>query len=114
MKGLKLALMDEALLQAFGRLDRQTVALNAADCAERVLPLFERCHPDDLRPRNAIDAARAAARAAGHAAASAHVARHAIAVVSYSAIAAGHAAYNSEYRWQRTHLLEKRNVQEIR
>jgi len=28
--------------------------LFAADCAERVLPIFERAHPDDKRPRKAI------------------------------------------------------------
>jgi hypothetical protein len=33
----------------------------AADCAERVLPLFEECSSDD-RPRRAIDIARAWAR----------------------------------------------------
>jgi hypothetical protein len=31
----------------------------AADCAERVLPLFEQSRPDDRRPRKAIEAARA-------------------------------------------------------
>ncbi len=36
--------------------------LFAADCAERVLPIFERNHPDDDRPRKAIEAARAYAR----------------------------------------------------
>ena len=32
----------------------RTVALFAADCAERVLPIFERAFPDDPRPRQAI------------------------------------------------------------
>lgn len=31
----------------------------AADCAERVLPLFEQGKPEDRRPRKAIEAARA-------------------------------------------------------
>ncbi len=31
----------------------------AADCAERVLPLFETAYPEDNRPRNAIEACRA-------------------------------------------------------
>lgn len=31
----------------------------AADCASRVLPLFERARPEDPRPREAVDAARA-------------------------------------------------------
>ncbi len=34
----------------------------AADCAEHVLPLFTRRHPDDDRPRRAIEAARAWSR----------------------------------------------------
>ncbi len=59
MRGLRLMLPDESVLEPLGRLDRKTVALRAADCAERVLPLFEREHPDDVRPRAAIEAARA-------------------------------------------------------
>src|SRR6202035_587807 len=35
------------------------LALWAALCAEHVLPLFESMRPDDLRPRQAIEAARA-------------------------------------------------------
>jgi hypothetical protein len=41
---------------------RRSQALWAADCAERVLPLFEEQYPDDDRPRRAIEAARAWAR----------------------------------------------------
>ncbi|MCG7844417.1 MAG: hypothetical protein MIO90_03185, partial [Methanomassiliicoccales archaeon] len=33
-------------------------AIWAADCAERVLPLFEELCPEDHRPRNAIEALR--------------------------------------------------------
>ncbi|KAF5061465.1 MAG: hypothetical protein PHT97_00180 [Methanoculleus sp.] len=36
-----------------------TMATWAADCAERVLPLFEEAYPEDNRPRNAIEACRA-------------------------------------------------------
>ncbi|MFZ0829174.1 MAG: putative immunity protein [Verrucomicrobiia bacterium] len=80
--------------------DQRIYALWAADCAERVLPYFEERHPEDDRPRKALDAARAwandglamsqvraaafaawiAARAAAHPAAKA------------AAFAAGHAA----------------------
>jgi hypothetical protein len=42
--------------------DRRVLAAWAADCAERVLPLFEDSSPDDPRPRAAIDGARAWAR----------------------------------------------------
>jgi len=42
--------------------DRRVVAAWAADCAERVLPLFEVEAPDDGRPRDGIARARAFAR----------------------------------------------------
>jgi hypothetical protein len=38
--------------------DLRPVALWAADCAERVLPLFEDVAPGDHRPRDAIEGAR--------------------------------------------------------
>jgi hypothetical protein len=39
--------------------DERIARLFAADCAERVLPIFERARPNDDRPRKAIRAARA-------------------------------------------------------
>ena len=39
--------------------DHHLLALWAATCAEHVLPLFELVRPDDPRPRQAIEAARA-------------------------------------------------------
>ncbi len=42
--------------------ERRTVAAWAADCAERVLPIFEAEAPDDSRPRDAIARSRAFAR----------------------------------------------------
>jgi hypothetical protein len=39
--------------------DHHLLALWAASCAEHVLPLFEAVRPDDPRPRQAIEAARA-------------------------------------------------------
>ncbi|MFA5135005.1 MAG: putative immunity protein [Patescibacteria group bacterium] len=39
--------------------DHASIALRAADCAERVLPYFEKKRPKDDRPREAIKAARA-------------------------------------------------------
>ena len=57
--------------------DHRLLASWAADCAERVLPIFERASPNDDRPRRAIHLGRAWARgeiawseartAAGHA-----------------------------------------------
>lgn len=109
----------------------------AADCAERLLPLFEACSSDN-RPRLAIQTARAwvccevsvgecqkasfaahaaardvageaataAARAAGHAVATAHMADHSLGPVFYGrkAIeAAGHSP-EAEQTWQITQL----------
>ena len=42
--------------------DRYLVGLWAADCAERVLPLFEAKAPSDTRPREAIEGIRTFAR----------------------------------------------------
>lgn len=41
-----------------GKSDHKTLGVWAADCAERVLPYFEKKHPGDDRPRNAIEALR--------------------------------------------------------
>jgi hypothetical protein len=38
--------------------DQKLLALWAADCAERVLPYFEKEYPKDKRPRKAIEACR--------------------------------------------------------
>jgi hypothetical protein len=122
--------------------DRRIVAAWAADCAERVLWLFEAEAPRDRRPRDAIartrafargeldvaeeirrrfvgggaardvkaPAAAAAARAAGQAAAVAHMGAHALGAAAYSAKAAGLAAPDQrvavaqEIRWQLSHM----------
>jgi hypothetical protein len=39
--------------------NERTARLFAADCAERVLPIFEKHQPNDDRPRKAIESARA-------------------------------------------------------
>jgi immunity protein 5 of polymorphic toxin system len=39
--------------------DHHLLALWAAECAEHVLPLFEAVRPDEPRPREAVEAARA-------------------------------------------------------
>ena len=122
--------------------DRQIVAGWAADCADRVLGLFEAEAPGDRRPRESIARTRAfargelevadeirrrfvggaaarnlsdptaaaAARAAGQAAAIAHMGAHAPGAAAYAAKAAGLAAPDlptavaEEVRWQLGHL----------
>ena len=79
--------------------DHHLLALWAAACAEHVLALFERAAPDDPRPREAVEHARAWARgevamttaraAGGHAMAAARVLRGA---PRHAAFAAGQAA----------------------
>jgi hypothetical protein len=48
--------------QTLSEADRRTVAAWAADCAERVLPIFEAAAPGDGRPRNLLARTRAFAR----------------------------------------------------
>ena len=79
--------------------DHQHLALWAASCAEHVLDLFESSQPEDPRPRQAIEQARAWARgeitmtlsrtAAGHANAAA---RNLSGAARHAAYAAGQAA----------------------
>ena len=49
-------------MKRYSRQDQTTMAVWAAECAERVLPLFEAISPADGRPRSAIEACRAWAR----------------------------------------------------
>jgi hypothetical protein len=79
--------------------DHRLLALWAASCAEHVLDLFESVHPQDPRPRQAIEHARAWVRgevkmtqartAAGHAMAAARDLRGAPRHVAYAAGQAG-------------------------
>ena len=79
--------------------DHHLLALWAASCAEHVLDLFESARPEDCRPRQAIEQARAWVRgectmtqartAAGHAMGAARELRGA---ARYAAYAAGQAA----------------------
>ncbi|MFI6729839.1 hypothetical protein NRF20_43230 [Streptomyces sp. R-74717] len=45
-------------MKSYSREDQRKMAAWAADCAERVLPFFERVHPEDERPRKAVEACR--------------------------------------------------------
>jgi hypothetical protein len=88
--------------------DHQLLALWAATCAEHVLDLFESARPDDPRPRQAIEQARAWARgeirmsqaraAGGHAMGAARdlkgPARHAAYAAGQAAVVAHVAAHD--------------------
>ena len=84
--------------------NERTARLFAADCAERVLPIFERERPGDDRPRKAIAAARdyangdidAAAWAAARAAA-------------WAAAEAADAAEAAAWEWQAERILHYAN-----
>lgn len=58
----KVVVRKARLLRRVETWNERTARLFAADCAERALTIFEREHPNDDRPRKAIEAARAYAR----------------------------------------------------
>jgi len=58
----KTAFAEARLLRLVGIADEKALRLFAADCAEHVLPLYEKRYPDDAGPREAIAAARRFAR----------------------------------------------------
>ena len=64
MKRPKLAVtaMDKLIAELVRKTGHKTLAIWAADCAERVLPYFEEKYPADTRPREAIEATREWAR----------------------------------------------------
>jgi len=90
----KLACEQIRLVNRVGTLTQDVLVTFAADCAARVLPLFEARFPDDDRPRKAIEAARSGdADAADAAYAAADAARAAYAAnAAYAAYAAAYAA----------------------
>jgi hypothetical protein len=51
--------MDKPIEELAGRTGHRTLAIWAADCAERALPFFEERYPGDGRPRRAVEALRA-------------------------------------------------------
>ena len=87
--------------------DHHLLALWAADCAEHVLPLFEAVRPDDVRPRAAVEAARAWTRGelpmmqararGGHAMGAARDLRGAARHAAYAAGQAGAVAHVAEH-----------------
>jgi hypothetical protein len=51
--------MRQSPYRKYPKQGQLSLAVWAADCAERVLPFFEEAYPDDDRPRTAIEACRA-------------------------------------------------------
>lgn len=94
------AKISRSIAEHLSRCELQIRLVWAADCAEHVLSLFEQKHPEDSRPREAIEAGRAWARGeiSMRTARSAAFAAHAAArdangsALSAAARAAGHAA----------------------
>lgn len=87
--------------------NEQTQRLFAADCAERVLPLWEREHPKDLRPREVIEMARRFARREASWDAAWAAAMDAARDAAWAAAARGAAwaaAWDDERKWQAQHL----------
>jgi hypothetical protein len=113
--GDKIVVRKARLLRKAATLDAKVLRLLAADFAEHVLPIFEKKRPGDLRPREAIAAARSYARgeigleelrekrtyADASSAASADAAAYAYA---YAASAA--AARSKEQAWQTARIIE--------
>ena len=54
-----LAYKDAAMIELVSKTNHKTLAVWAIDCVKRVLPYFAENYPDDLRPRNAIEALQA-------------------------------------------------------
>jgi hypothetical protein len=57
--GFSIAHKDRDMLALVGKTDHKTLATWAIDCAERVMPYFEEKHPEDHRPRQAIETLKA-------------------------------------------------------
>ena len=89
-------------MKKYGEVDHRGLAAWAADCAQRVLPFFEKARPKDIRPRKAIGAGRAWVRTGVFrmadirgASLAAHAAARAVkrdSAAHFAARAAGHAA----------------------
>ena len=101
---------DDKLVTRKGRItvrvngwNDRNLRLFAADCAERVLPLFEAHFPDDGRPRAALVAARKFANGEiGHK----ELAAAWDAAWAAAWAAAGDAAWDAEREWQAARLMD--------
>jgi hypothetical protein len=132
--GDKLVVRAARLVSQYETWNDRTARLFAADCAERVLPIYEDEYPNDARPRqaveaarafargeisaavrlaarNAMDAARSAARSAAWNAAlaaayAASDAKDAAPNAAYAAREAGYAAKDAAWAWQTDRLFD--------
>ena len=111
--GNKCACHQARLVRRVETWNEMNLRLFAADCAERVLPIFEKRSPNDDRPRKAIEVARRFARgeatkeeraAAGDAAGDAAWAAAWAAAWDAAGEAAGEAAGDAERKWQSERL----------
>lgn len=95
MRARRCTIVDVTSRQTLSEADRRLVAAWAADCAERVLPIFEAEEAGEDRPRDAIDRARAFAR--GELGAAEEIKRRfiALAAARWAATPAGAAAARS-------------------
>lgn len=93
--------LDAQITELVSNTNHKILATWACDCAERVLPYFEKIYPDDKRPRLAIEAGRTWVRgelkmtAARKAAFAAHAAArdaNQVAEANFAARSAGHAS----------------------
>ena len=111
----KCVVREARLLRRIETWDEKSARLFAADCAERVLPIYEKEYPNEDAPRKAIQAARdyangkinkkqlAAARVAASAAASA-AARDAASAAAWAATSAAAGATARVAAWAATRV----------
>jgi hypothetical protein len=53
--GFSIARADPDMRELIAETDQKTLAVWAIECAERVMPHFEKARPDDSRPRQALE-----------------------------------------------------------
>ena len=110
--GDKIVVRRARLVRKAATLNAKTLRLLAADFAEHVLPIFEKRRPGDLRPREAIAAARSYARGEigigelREKRAAAYAAADAAADAAAYAAAGAYAARSKERDWQTTRIVE--------
>ena len=116
------------LIREVAAWNERTARLFACDCADHVLPIYEKAYPNDTRVRDCIAVVRRyadgaateseLATAAAHAYAAAYAAAHATDAAAYATDAAAYAAatnayaatnaaaYATERQWQTKHFIE--------